>query len=388
MKIAHFDCFSGVSGDMILATLIDAGLSPAKLKRELKKLKLDGYAISVSKVKKSGISATSVKVRVDKNRNRVHRTFSDIKKIIDKSSLEPYVKKKSLAVFKVIAEAEATVHGTTPAKVHFHEVGAVDSIIDVVGAVIGFSALGVGAITASPINVGAGTVKTEHGVMPVPAPATAIILKDVPTYANGPAKELTTPTGAAILKTFAKGFGKQPSMEYKSVGNGAGGYDFDDWPNILRVFISEYNVPLKTEELTLLSANIDDMTPEAVSAAQDALFTAGALDVTITPVLMKKGRPAVIVSALCGAEQVPAVEMAFFVNTSTLGVRHAMVNRASLPRKIKKVKMEFGVVDVKVAFLPDGTERDSPEFESVKKVALQKRVSFDTVYRAALKKVI
>ncbi|VAX18698.1 FIG099352: hypothetical protein [hydrothermal vent metagenome] len=386
MKTAYFDCFSGVSGDMILAVLIDAGLSPAKLKRELRKLKLDGYAISVSQVKKSGISATNVKVRVDKNKNRVHRTFSDIKKIIDKSTLEPDIKKRSLAVFKVIAEAEAIVHGTTPAKVHFHEVGAIDSIIDVVGAVIGFSILGIDVITASPINIGAGMVKTEHGIMPVPAPATAIILKDVPTYSDGPAKELTTPTGAAILKTFAKSFGPQPSMKYKNVGNGAGGYDFADWPNILRVFISEDCASLKTEKLALLSANIDDMTPEAVSVAQDALFMAGALDVTVTPALMKKGRPAVIVSALCHPGKVPAVEMAFFVNTSTLGVRHTTVNRASLPRKIKKVKTEFGVVDVKVAFLPDGTERDSPEFESVKKIALHKKVPFDVVYRSALEK--
>ncbi|VAX21113.1 hypothetical protein MNBD_NITROSPINAE04-2246 [hydrothermal vent metagenome] len=388
MKLAYFDCFSGISGDMALGAMVDVGLPIAKLRSELKKLNLDGYTISASKVKRCGIAGTKVTVRLTKKSTH-HRLYPDIVKMIEKSGLSDEVKKRALDIFGKLAQAESKVHGEPMEKIHFHEVGAVDSIVDIVGASIGFCELGIGEVQASAINAGSGTVKTSHGILPVPAPATAFLLEGVPAYAEGPQLELTTPTGASILKSQCVRFGPLPMMTVERIGHGAGGHDFADRPNITRLFIGETEAvgkigEVKVERLLELVTNIDDMNPEAIPSVFDALFTAGALDVTITPIQMKKGRPGVCLSVLCEPDKSVEMEKILFEQTSTLGVRRREVRRASLPRRIKKVKTRYGVVEVKVAQLPDGKEKSAPEFTSVRKAAVKNKVSFETVYRAAL----
>lgn len=388
MKTCWFDCFSGISGDMTLGALVDAGLPVAKLRSELKKLKLTGYTIIASKVKRCGISATKVTVRLTKKSKR-HRLYPDIVKMIGESGLSTDVKDKALDIFRELARAESKVHGAPMDKVHFHEVGAVDSIIDIVGASIGFCELGIGEVQASAVNTGSGTVNTEHGLLPVPAPATAFLLKGIPAYAEGPQLELTTPTGASILKSQCAIFGPMPTMTIERIGHGAGGHDFDHRPNITRLFIGTSATDGKTartkeERLLELITNIDDMSPETIPSVFDALFEAGALDVTITPIQMKKGRPGVSLAVLCSPENGGAMEKIVFEQTSTLGIRKREVARVSLPRRIKKVKTEFGVIEVKVARLPDGKEKSAPEFESVRTAAVKHKVSFEAAYRAAL----
>ncbi len=399
MKIGWFDCFSGISGDMTLGAMVDAGLPIAKLRSELKKLQLDGYTISASKVKRCGISATKVTVRLTKKSAR-HRLYPDIVKMIEKSGLSDEEKKRALDIFEKLAQAESKVHGEPMEKVHFHEVGAVDSIVDIVGASIGFCELGIGEVQASAVNTGSGIVNTSHGILPVPAPATAFLLQAIPAYADGPQLELTTPTGASILKSQCVRFGPLPLMTVERIGHGAGGHDFAGRPNITRLFIgttvavgtagatieADNTGKVKVERLLELVTNIDDMNPEAIPSVFDALFEAGALDVTITPIQMKKGRPGVCFAVLCGLENSGAMEKILFEQTSTLGVRRREVQRASLPRRIKSVKTRYGAVEVKIAILPNGREKCAPEFESVRKAAVKQKVSFETVYRAALKR--
>ena len=388
MTIAYFDCFAGISGDMTLGAIIDAGLSLRKLKAELKKLPVDGYTLSTKTVLKCGVTATKATVKIQKSSTaHGHRHYSDIVKLIDKSKLSAGVKERAQKIFRVIAEAEAEVHGVDIKKVHFHEVGAVDSIVDIVGAAIGFVELGIDEVYSSPVNTGSGSVKTEHGILPIPAPATALILKNIPTYADGPAKELTTPTGAAILKAMAQKFGPQPMMTVNAIGTGAGGYDFDDRPNIVRLFIGDrLNTNFIEERLVEISTNIDDMNPQRYGDVSQNLFEAGALDVTVTPVQMKKGRPAVTLSVLVEPEKSGAIEKILFCHTTTLGLKRSWVERISLPRKIVTVKTKYGPVKVKVATLPDGGEKRMPEYDSVLKTAKKANVSFDGVWREAIKR--
>ena len=384
MKTAYFDCFSGISGDMILGAMVDAGLPVDMLRRELGKLEIDGYEISASRAIKAGVAATKVTVKTAATAACAHRHFPDIMRLIEKSSLADSVKEKSLAVFREIAEAESEVHGVPVDKVHFHEVGAVDSIVDVVGAATGLVELGIDEVIGSPVNTGSGVVKTDHGTMPVPAPATAFLLRGVPAYSRGPEKELTTPTGAAFLRAMAASFGPMPVMASSVVGHGAGGHDFEGWPNILRVFIGGGRAKIRQERLLELSANIDDMSPQFFSPAVDALFEAGALDVTLAPVHMKKGRPGVILSVLCRPEKSEALERIIFTNTTTLGIRRVEVERVSLPRRMEKVETEYGVIEVKIAEAPDGTPRVMPEYESCREAARRANAPVETVYRAAL----
>ena len=386
MKLAHFDCFCGISGDMTLGAFVDAGLSIAKLRSELAKLKVEGYTITAKKVKRCGISATKVTVKVDQSTNEKSRNYSDIIKIISTSKLSKKVTTTALDIFKTIAKAEAKVHSEKIENVHFHEVGAVDSIVDIVGAAIAINELGIDEISAGPVNTGSGTVKTSHGILPVPAPATALLLQSVPSYAQGPECELTTPTGAAILKTLCKKFGQQPMMTTESVGCGAGGHEFADRPNIVRVFIGKSSPDIRHDHLVELKTNIDDMNPQAYNVASQFLFDAGALDVTIAPVFMKKGRPGTLLAVLCTPDKANKLEEILFIHTSTLGVRRYDVNRTYLPRKIIKVKTEFGAIEVKVAALPDGTQKRMPEYESVKKAASKHSVPFETVFRSAMEK--
>ena len=385
MKIAYFDCFSGISGDMALGALLDAGLPLATLRRELKKLPLDGYTITQSLVMRAGIACIKARVRVAPSKNHHHHShYRDIHRLIVKSGLSAPVKRLAIAIFEELAAAEAQVHEVPKEQVHFHEVGAVDSIVDIVGAAVGLAHLGIEKVYASPVNTGSGTVESEHGVLPVPAPATALLLRGAPTYASGPPLELTTPTGAAILAALSKGYGPQPLMTVRVIGHGAGGHDFPHRANVLRLFIGEAADTSPVETLIELSTNIDDMNPQALALVAEMLFDAGALDVALCPIQMKKGRPGVTMTALCAPQTAPALETILFENTSTLGVRRNEVERVSLPREIRKVKTRYGAIEVKFATLPGGRVKAAPEFESVKKAALKSGASFEMVYRAAL----
>lgn len=385
MTLAFFDCFSGISGDMTLGALVDAGLSVRKLREELKKLPLDGYKITTSRVRRAGLAAVKLTVKADKAARKGHRHYADIVRLIEKSRIAAEARERALRVFDALAEAEAWAHGTPREKVHFHEVGAVDSIVDIAGAAIGLVELGIDEVAASPVNTGSGMTETEHGAMPIPAPATARLLAGVPTFAEGPSIELATPTGAAILKALASSFGPRPAMTTRAAGHGAGDHDFPRWPNVLRVFIGERAVGApRGERLVELWANIDDMSPQVYPVVFDLLFGAGALDAAVIPATMKKGRPGSMLMALCEPSRAAALEEIILANTTTLGIRRREVERVSLPRRVVKVKTKYGAIEVKVAEAPGGAPRPAPEFESVKKAAQAKKVPFDTVYRAAL----
>jgi len=394
MKIAYFDCFSGASGDMVIGAMIDAGLSIEHLESEISKLDLTGYNISALPANKCGVSSVKFDVDVDISKQKSHRHYKDIAAMIERAPLADAVKAIALKIFRVIGDAEAEVHGVPLEKVHFHEVGAVDSIVDIVGAAIGFVALGIDEVYASAVNTGSGTVKTDHGILPVPAPATALILRDVPNYAEGPAKELCTPTGAAIIKAMAKSFGPRPMMKLTTVANGAGGHDFNDRPNVLRLFIGEKteaevaSTPgLIVERLVELSTNIDDMNPQFYGAIMESLFEAGALDVTLSPIQMKKNRPATLLWVLCKPENMAALEMLIFKRTTTLGIRRNHIERVSLPREIVKVPTKYGEIEVKVATLPNGSVKKTPEYESVKKAAEKTGATFEEVYKAVTERM-
>ncbi|MDH5511508.1 MAG: nickel pincer cofactor biosynthesis protein LarC, partial [Nitrospinota bacterium] len=369
MTLAYLEACSGVSGDMTLGAMVDAGLPLEKLKAELAKLDVDGYVLTAEKTRRKGIAATKVTVRLEDDAQGGHRHYPLIIGIIEKSTLDPKVKDIAKRIFATLGEAEAAVHDTTLERVHFHEVGAVDSIVDIVGAAIGFCELGIDEMAVSAINTGHGTVHTEHGTLPVPAPATAMILLGVPTYAAGPAVELTTPTGAAIVKTMGVFFGPQPMMTARIIGAGAGGMELEDRPNILRLFIGQRSTGLISERLIEISTNIDDMNPQAFPGVMERLFAAGALDVSLIPVQMKKGRPAYILAALAEPGVRVKMETIIFQSTTTLGLRISEVERVSLPRRIVEVQTRYGPITVKMALLPDGGQKAAPEFESVREAA-------------------
>ena len=289
MTLAYFDCFSGISGDMTLGALVDAGVSIDALRAELAKLNLPGYEITAEKVMRSGISATKVHVRLD-DKPQPARHLSDIRKIIEASKLSASIKQKSISIFERLAAAEARVHGTTPDKVHFHEVGAVDAIVDIVGSVIGLEMLGITTIAGSPINLGSGTIKTAHGTLPVPAPATAELLKGIPSYGSSVPFELTTPTGAVIVSTLSSSFGPMPQMRVSQTAYGAGGKDIPGQPNVLRLMIGEPASSYDEDTSIVIETNIDDMNPQLYEHVIDKLMQQGAHDVYLTPIIMKKGQ--------------------------------------------------------------------------------------------------
>jgi len=322
MRIAYFDCFNGASGDMILGALIDAGLSVDRLRKSLGGLKLAGYAIRADKVIKQGLAATRFCVEVAADADQPHRHLSDIRAALQAGDLADSVKANALRIFERLAEAEARAHGTTVDKVHFHEVGAVDAIVDVVGAAIGLDALGVERVMCSAIPVGSGVIRCDHGEMPVPAPATAILLENVPIAASSERFELTTPTGAAILTTLAEAFGPMPAMTSDAVGCGAGQREGQARPNILRVLLGQAADTTAEpddadDEVAVLEANVDDATAETIGYACERLLSAGALDVYCTPIVMKKNRPAVKVTVLCQPGAVETMESLLFAETAS-----------------------------------------------------------------------
>ncbi|ABB16071.1 nickel pincer cofactor biosynthesis protein LarC [Carboxydothermus hydrogenoformans] len=389
MKIAYFHCFAGISGDMILGALIDAGLDFEQLKADLAKLSLDGYELQVKKVKKQGISATKVDVIIEEE--HAHRHLQDIKKIISESSLPEVVKEKSIQVFTRLAEAEAKVHQTTLEKVHFHEVGAKDAIVDIVGAVIGLWRLGIEEVYSSPIHTGMGFTQSAHGKIPVPAPATLELLKGCPIYSEGIEAELTTPTGAAILTSFCKEYGDMPLMEVTQIGYGAGERDLEI-PNVLRLSIgikreekgfckhTEQKNSFHQGEAVKIEANIDDMNPEFYDYLITKFLKAGAMDVYLERVQMKKNRPAILLNLLVHAHQVEEFCRLIFAETTTIGVRTYPVKKYMLPYEIISVETEFGPVPVKVAKYQGVVQNIAPEYEVCRKIADEQQKPLKEIY--------
>lgn len=384
MKTAYFDAFSGISGDMTIGALLDAGLPLSHLRKELKKLDISGYRLSAKKVKQSSISATAFKVELtSKQKNRNYR---QIKRMIDKSTLNEKVKQLATKIFRAIAQAEAKAHDTAVDDVHFHEIGALDSIIDIVGTAIGFCQLGIERFESSPIPVGSGFTKTSHGVMPVPAPATMYILENFALYGGDADFELTTPTGAAIIAALCSAGGPIPPMKPLATCYGAGQKIREDGvPNLLRLIIGETpTAGVKVKNLTVIETNLDDITPEALGHAIKKILSSGALDVWAVPIIMKKGRQAFCLSVLC--ENFNSAELIRMVmeETPTLGVRKRQVERFELERKIVKVKTGYGMVRVKRAVRPSGKIRLKPEFDDVSKLAEKTGATFQDIYNATL----
>ena len=363
MKICYLDAFSGISGDMTVGALIDAGADNGALVNILESLGTEAK-FQVEKVSRRGVAAS--KFHVIAGVAKGHRHLKDILELIDKSTAPDGVKQNAAAVFQRLGEAEAKVHGIPLAKVHFHEVGAVDSICDIVGACAGFHLLGVDAIYSSPLNVGSGTVNTEHGVLPVPAPATAELLTGKPIYARGPALELTTPTGAAIAATLAKDFGPLPPLRISSTGYGAGDKDFPDHANVLRVLIGESTDARESTSVAVLEANIDDSSPQVLGYAMERLLEAGALDVTLEYVLMKKNRPGTLVRVIAKPEDRETLAQLMFAETSTLGLRIYFAERRVQARRILEVETPHGQVRIKIS--ADGSF--APEYDDCRKLAI------------------
>jgi len=386
MKIAYFDCFSGASGDMILGALMDAGLPLEKLKTELAKLKLSHYDLKVEKVTKKGIAGSQAVVVIEEDHHHHHhRHLSDIRNIIENSDLERDIKEKSIRIFTRLAEAEAKVHKTTVEQIHFHEVGAMDAIIDVVGSVAGLTALGIEKIVCSALHVGAGTVECAHGTLPVPAPATVQLIQGKPIYSTGVLGELLTPTGAAILTTLASEFGPMPAMTLETTGYGAGNADITI-PNLLRISIgetAEENKGLEEERVAVMETGIDDMNPQIYDYLMEKLLHMGVMDVFLVPVHMKKNRPGVLLTVLCKMEMMNEIIDFLIAETTTIGVRWRIDNRMKAQREIQVGKTPHGDIRFKVAKIGDRTVNVSPEYEDCKRLAMKESIPLKNVLEAA-----
>lgn len=384
MRIAYFDCFCGAGGDMIVASLLDAGADAAALREGLAGLGVGGYSISIERVNKQGIAAARFHVALDATTHQPHRHLKHIVEIIEAAKLPDRVRDRAKRIFTRLAEAEAGIHGTTVEKVHFHEVGAVDAILDVVGAVFALELLGVDRVACSPIPLGSGTLTCSHGVMPIPAPATAELLKGVPIAACDETGELTTPTAAAVLTTLASTFGAIPPMTTAAIGYGAGTRDGQKRPNVLRVLIGDAapTAGADVDQVMLLETNLDDATPQTVAHCLERLLGAGALDVWTQPILMKKQRSGVLLSVLCSPGDAAKMERGIFVETPTFGVRRRLVERTILKRRHESVATPFGEIRMKIG-VGEGVTTATPEFEDCRAAALEHGVALREVIAAA-----
>lgn len=385
--VAYFDCFSGVSGDMVLGALVDAGAELRAIEGELRKLGMEGWSVAAEKVKRGAISATHVKVETGETHH--HRGLAAILKMIEGAGLAPRAAERAAAIFRRLAEAEARVHNVTVEQVHFHEVGAADSIIDIVGAAVGFELLDIDEFACSAMDVGGGTVRTGHGVLPVPAPATAELLRGAgaTTYSSGVQRELVTPTGAAIAATLAEGrFGEMPAMELRAVGYGAGSAGFAEKANVLRLMIGEAEAEAGRWDapVTVIEANLDDMSPQIYGYFAERAMEAGALDVFSASVQMKKGRPGLLVTLLSERVNVERLIELLFRETTTIGVRTYEARRKVLRRAMVPVATEYGEVRIKVSSL-GGTEMNAaPEYEDCRAIAEGRGVALKDVMAAAM----
>jgi len=389
MKIAYFDCFSGISGDMTVGALLDAGLEIETLEKELKKLGLSGYQLEVNKVVKKGISATKFKVKIKEE--GVERRFKDILAILEESKLDEEIKKEIKRIFFNIVQAESKIHRKEIDKIHFHEIGGLDSIIDITAAVIGIKTLGIEEIHSSALPVGKGFVKCAHGVIPVPAPATLELLKNIPTYSGGIESEMITPTGAGIISTLAKSFGGRPLMKIERIGYGAGEKEFTI-PNLLRVSIGEKILKdenLKdgyvSDEAVLIETNIDDINPEFYDYIMEQLFSQGALDVFLTPIQMKKNRPAHMLSIIAYEQKIKEILEVLFSESTTLGVRIKEVKKLRLYQQDIIAKTKYGNIRVKAGTSREIIKNVTPEYEDCQKIAREHQIPLKDVYEEARK---
>jgi uncharacterized protein (TIGR00299 family) protein len=391
MKLLYLDCFAGISGDMFLGALIDLGVSEKLVRDELAKLSLRGYQISTRRVVKQNISATKfdcleeVSHRHQVEIHHEHRGYTEIARMIESSGLSQGVRDRALSIFRRIGEAEAKIHGIPLEKVHFHEVGATDSIVDIVGACVAVEALGVDEIHASPPRLGSGFVETAHGKFPVPAPATLELLKGIPIQPSTESVELVTPTGAAILAVLCNGFGPMPAMSIRNIGYGAGTRDLEKAPNVLRAVLGEASIAsgTETDAVAVIEANIDDMNPQLFGDVMERLLEAGALDVFFTSIQMKKNRPATLLTVLCERNHTDRMAELLLSHTTSFGVRVHEAQRRKLAREIVKVQTRFGEIEVKLGRLGDRIVSRSPEFESCKRAAAKAGVAVKDVYNEA-----
>ena len=383
--LAYFDCFSGISGDMTLGALIDLGVSADWLEEKLIGLPLEGFHLEVNQVHRNGIGANLVQVVCDED--PVERSYSDIRRLIENGDLSDAVKTGSLGIFKRLAEAEAGIHGCGVDEVHFHEVGATDAIVDIVGAVLGLDDLGVTEVIASRLPLGTGFVNCRHGRIPVPAPATLTLLKNVPVRGTDIEAELVTPTGAAIITGMAQKFGAQPAMQIDRFGYGAGQRVLKPGPNLLRIILGYRNVGpadlpegFEEDQVWILETAIDDMSPELIGFCVERLFVDGALDVAMLPIYMKKNRPGTLLQIICRQEHKEALLHRIFAETTTLGVRHYQSDRRILAREETTIATSFGKIAVKRIRIPGGGYRFAPEYEVCRKIALEQKLPLQTIY--------
>ncbi len=365
----HFDCFSGISGDMTLGALVDVGLSPQTLRKMLKALPISGYRLKISKVYRGAIQATKVDVMITPGHD-TPLSWQQIRRLLSKSTVPSWVKHQALSVFEVLAQAEGRVHGQDSSKIHFHEVGVIDSLVDIVGTLLGCHELGIKTFSATPINVGSGTIQCIHGALPVPGPAVAELAKGYPIYSNGPAMELTTPTGMALVTTLTQTFGQLPPVVPTSIGYGAGTANPHDWPNTLRVFLAltPSTQSLESDQVVQLETNIDDMNPQIYDTVMERLFENGALDVSLTPTMMKRNRPGIILTVLAHVEQAETLIQTIFRETTSLGVRRQIIDRVTLPRSTKTIRLPQGKVRVKAIHIGD-TIKHRPEFQDCQAIS-------------------
>lgn len=379
MRIAYFDCVAGASGDMMLGALVDAGLPAAQLESELAKLHLRDFHLHIRRVAKNAFSAVKVEVHVRDDAPERH--LADIRKVVEDSHLSDRVKETAIRIFTRICEAEAAIHDSTVDRVHLHEVGGVDAIVDVCGTLAGLEALGIQRVHVSPFPLGRGFVTGAHGQIPLPAPAALSLLKGCPVTGSAIDAELVTPTGAAVLSEIADSFGPIPAMRLDAVGYGAGTNDLEI-PNVLRVLLGESAATsgLLTETLVELETNLDDESPEVVGHLSGMLLEAGALDVSVIPAQMKKGRPGVLVHVLAKPQHAAALEHLLFHESSTLGVRRREVQRDSLPRRSETIDTRHGPIRIKIATLPGGQTRVTPEYEDCRSAALASGTPLRDIY--------
>ena len=396
-RVLYFDCFSGISGDMLLGALVDAGLPLDRLKDALGSLTVSGYDVSARRVLRAGVSATKFDVHEASGQDRhdhhghdhahahPHRTLPEIFALIDASALSTAGRDRAKALFQRLAEAEASIHQMTVDRVHLHEVGALDSIIDIVGAVFGLEWFGAEKIVCSPLNVGGGMVNSAHGVFPVPAPATVTLLGDAPIYGGTVRQELVTPTGALLVSAYASSFGPIPRMSIERVGYGAGSLDFPSTPNVLRILVGRAAEGSVVDRVTVMECEIDDMNPQIFGLVMDRLYAAGALEVFYVPVQMKKNRPGTLLTVVAQPELRATLSDIVFRETTTIGLRHAEVDRECLQRELVTVPTPLGDVRFKIAWREGRIVNAAPEFEDCARLAASKNLSVKEVQALAVK---
>lgn len=383
MRIAYGDLIGGISGDMFIAALLDLGLSLAELRTNLKKIPTLRFDLTAGK--KTVHSVRASQFRVISAKSEPPRSWKQIRELIQRSKLNADVKATGIAVFTGLAEAEAKIHGVALDRVHFHEVGATDSIVDIMAAAIGVQILGIDSFHFSPIPLGRGIARSMHGPLPVPGPATLELLKGLPVFGVHLESENVTPTGAALLRTLGKSFGDQPAMTVASIGYGAGQKEFPSRPNLFRVVLGAPDSSSGQEEMLVLETNIDDMNPQFYEHVMDLLFAAGARDVFLTPIQMKKNRPATLLSVIAEPRDREMLARIILLETSTIGIRCHPVRRMILERAAQKIKTRFGEVTVKIVKQPDGSKRTIPEYDELRRLAKAKRLPLKLIYDEVLR---